>query len=615
MPHKGLVVILFLQVLLIPASFTPLSDLIRTHPFETCKRSAEFKPNTILIRRQALSAGGFFRGLPVPSLNECYFACCSVAACTGAVFKSKSPKECLFFSCAHDNDCTYESRDKYDVILFSHRISGIHHVGVGEHCGPTKICHTNHTVCSDGQCECQSGYIRKNSACVQSVCQSPQLQFQCADSSTCVAIYDKCNGIVECPDGSDEVGCPLSTHLHVAPGSLLEDSYDRFHLPGTRDEMNRTSELQRSSLERDFTISTRSPVRVHKTLPNFHDYPDVRNPKNWRLEAEYWHDRDPIVALGGGSPDYDLNSDGQHNMLFFKQKSPPFVFGHHQTRSSALNFDGDAWDRSDLWGPSPHQFDYMRSVSSYGRPHRGRTSSIYSLNNFDSPHIPDETESSRFRDPSVNFLDDVLPSYPKPYPLLDPNDDTRLYRRNSFPDNSKMEELIDPSVLRGSRTQGRDMSGGAGDTLHRRTISSARDGVRVGQKGPEYALSKNSVGASSGPVQLTSNAASTLGDTVLNVLGRSRSEGHTSALILAFSLGLVCCFVVLLIFEWRRRTRTSTWAMRRRPAKLPVLFNERGKPAAVSLRSDRRPKTAIRAMTNPTGSDEEAEALCNGLIL
>lgn len=42
---------------------------------------------------------------------------------------------------------------------------------------------------------------------VHSLCNKPDLQFQCDDGAACIAIYDVCNGVSECNDGSDEVAC------------------------------------------------------------------------------------------------------------------------------------------------------------------------------------------------------------------------------------------------------------------------------------------------------------------------------------------------------------------------------------------------------------------------
>ncbi|KAL3313576.1 hypothetical protein Ciccas_007824 [Cichlidogyrus casuarinus] len=43
------------------------------------------------------------------------------------------------------------------------------------------------------------------------------MEFQCNDERTCVAIYDKCNGIPECPDQSDEIGCiPSKTRVPIS---------------------------------------------------------------------------------------------------------------------------------------------------------------------------------------------------------------------------------------------------------------------------------------------------------------------------------------------------------------------------------------------------------------
>ena len=35
-------------------------------------------------------------------------------------------------------------------------------------------------------------------------CRNPDLEFQCASGNECIPIYDMCNGIPQCQDGSDE---------------------------------------------------------------------------------------------------------------------------------------------------------------------------------------------------------------------------------------------------------------------------------------------------------------------------------------------------------------------------------------------------------------------------
>ncbi|VDO09841.1 unnamed protein product [Rodentolepis nana] len=80
-------------------------------------------------------------------------------------------------------------------------------------CSPRNPCVGENTICDSGQCVCKAGFIEKRHKCVPSLCSKPDLQFQCDDGTACIAIYNVCNGISECRDGSDENFCDKSAIL------------------------------------------------------------------------------------------------------------------------------------------------------------------------------------------------------------------------------------------------------------------------------------------------------------------------------------------------------------------------------------------------------------------
>jgi len=70
--------------------------------------------------------------------------------------------------------------------------------------------------CDDGSDELGCDTVWGTPAILhQEECKSPfydSLQFRCADNVHCTHIFGKCNGINNCADGSDEVGCATTTH-------------------------------------------------------------------------------------------------------------------------------------------------------------------------------------------------------------------------------------------------------------------------------------------------------------------------------------------------------------------------------------------------------------------
>ncbi|CAH8494513.1 unnamed protein product [Heterobilharzia americana] len=82
------------------------------------------------------------------------------------------------FDCRPPGQCFYSSHSNYDIIYLeemSVNQSLRNMVGLNKHCDSNNLCDGAKTICSDGVCICQSGWIAKKGSCVQSVCKSPEL--------------------------------------------------------------------------------------------------------------------------------------------------------------------------------------------------------------------------------------------------------------------------------------------------------------------------------------------------------------------------------------------------------------------------------------------------------
>ncbi|VDP58769.1 unnamed protein product, partial [Schistosoma mattheei] len=119
--------------------------------------------------------------------------------------------------------------------------------------------------------------------------------------------------------------------------------------------------------------------------------------------------------------------------------------------------------------------------------------------------------------------------------------------------------------------------------------------------------------STSSPITTTDSSQS-----IIAAVKQSQYEGHTSALLLAFSLGLICCFIGLLIAEWRRRQKLHLWSSHRSRPEQAIVFGDRTKISMPRLKSSRRLKkntTYDQVNKTITGTIDEEKALFNDLVL
>lgn len=227
--------------------------------------------NSIIKTKDSLDAGATFIAAPtVPNDKECEKECCKEKSCNTAVLKTKGGNSndlaCYLFDCKTPNLCVFTSHPGFTVLDFSYARDFDPHAqeldqlalsspnalhsttstttattttvatttlartkkpqdngqsksaDLFSECRQTSDCRDQSTDCLAGYCVCQQGYHVVEMQCRRDCNQ--ELEFECNNKgnplfSECIAVYDYCDGIAQCSDGSDESSC-LENSKHKA---------------------------------------------------------------------------------------------------------------------------------------------------------------------------------------------------------------------------------------------------------------------------------------------------------------------------------------------------------------------------------------------------------------
>ncbi|CAH8505937.1 unnamed protein product [Heterobilharzia americana] len=485
---------------------------------------------------------------------------------------------------------------------------------------------------------------------VQSVCKSPELQFQCDDSSACVAIYDKCNGIVECPDGSDELSCPSkinrrnetkssSSLSHDHKQSELDDiSLSKLQSTENHQPLERFYSNQQSLSGSSSSSSSTTQGTTSSAFIDLHDLPT--EPMIFSSQQKSHNDREPILGS------HSIKLDHQKQLFDIDDReTPSFLFDiHGKNNENNNNNDNPEVLFSSNDNPWRYPKDFLHETSrSDGPTHLLSRQQIYPPESRPlTPEIMKSYDETVYK-PRLYRMPNEIDYSPHsrrnglafiPYHHYDhfmqksnPDDSPIFHRYNSFSRKQRPEVILDPSVIEDMEFYNK--LGETSESSKKYPLFHEPKRIHHGSE-YEYTHQESNIPKNRQQPSTMANLHITTTDSSQSIIAavkQSQSEGHTSALLLAFSLGLICCFIGLLIAEWRRRQKLHLWSKssyRSRPEQA-IVFGGRTKISMSRLKPYRRikkgsgihgqiSKNSTTIHPNTENADEE-KALFDDLVL
>jgi len=211
----------------IPSTTTlspPSQKISRDVKSSTILDAFKISQNTIIRTKESRSLGArYLNESQTSSREECLTWCWKVAGCNLAVFEEQGHRSCYLFDCGSPDDfkCKFTPHESYTTSLLNRasldldewRAETDHENDLILLRSTPSSSHINSQITSRSL-ESTTDFSETSAIKTQkkeSSCQ--RFQFQCKNSTECIAIYNVCDGIPQCSDGSDELHCDTRSQI------------------------------------------------------------------------------------------------------------------------------------------------------------------------------------------------------------------------------------------------------------------------------------------------------------------------------------------------------------------------------------------------------------------
>ncbi|XP_077286829.1 uncharacterized protein LOC143911699 [Arctopsyche grandis] len=274
---------------------------------QTCVDNFDIHRDKIIRTEDSRDMGAkYINEIDLGSRDECLRLCCETETCDVFVFEEKSPGSCYLFHCGPPEDfkCKFTRHTNFSSAILA----------VNRHLAELEdqIKLTKHEQdLASLRKQFQETVTTTKPTTPHSVVQvhetippapgklsrrCSRFQFECHSSEECIAIYNACDGIPQCADGSDEapeLGCPATTTL---PPSNLPP----------REIMPRLPSIQQAS---QYNVPENMPLT--KDIPIQH-HPAFMSPISSQDSPPWPHHLDQLPQSIQHAKQYNDNMGGSH---------------------------------------------------------------------------------------------------------------------------------------------------------------------------------------------------------------------------------------------------------------------------------------------------------------
>lgn len=210
---------------------------------QTCIDNFDIHKDKIIRTQDSQKMGAkYLNEIDLGSREECLRLCCETDNCDVFVYEDKSSGSCYLFHCGPPEDfkCKFTHHVNYSsaVLAVNRHLPDLEsQIKLTKHEQDlNKLRKTDaeneHTLLSPSKEQITTTTVKSNEVVPNTKTDTPtekkcsRYQFECRSTKECIAIYNACDGIPQCADGSDEaveLGCPdpnYSTTVGTTPLSV-----------------------------------------------------------------------------------------------------------------------------------------------------------------------------------------------------------------------------------------------------------------------------------------------------------------------------------------------------------------------------------------------------------